>query len=163
VQAPREPGLPLGSQRLYWMPGWAVADVEVDPATGRVTVHQLVVAGDAGTAINRLGVEGQIEGAGIQGLGQALFEQMVFDADGQPLALSPWGYRAPKASDVPARFKTLVFESGLGPGPYGSKGIGECGNLAVAAAIANAIQAATGADVRSLPLTPETVFRQCRP
>ncbi|MDX2104628.1 MAG: xanthine dehydrogenase family protein [Alphaproteobacteria bacterium] len=159
VQAPRSEGLPLRSQRLYWMPSWAAAEVEVDPLTGQVRVLQLVVAGDPGTAVNVLGCIGQVEGAAIQGLGQALFEHLRVDSAGQPLNATPWSYRAPRATDLPPVFRTLILESGLGPGPFGAKGIGESGNLAIPAAIANAIEAATGAALTSLPLTPEAVFR----
>jgi CO/xanthine dehydrogenase Mo-binding subunit len=100
---------------------------------------------------------GQDEGAAVMGLGQALFEGMQYE--GPVLAnLAAAKYRVPLASDLPDRFRSITQEQGHGPGPFGSKGIGEGGLLPVAPAIANAIEDAVGVRITSLPLTPEKVL-----
>jgi len=148
---------PLESPCVSWEYGWGGAEVSVDPDTGVVTVHRLVVSGDAGTVLHEGACRGQDEGAAIMGLGGALFETMRFDggvlANGRLV-----DYRAPRASDLPAEFVSITQEQGHGPGPFGSKGLGEGTMLPVASAIANAIADATGVRVTSMPLTGETVL-----
>jgi CO/xanthine dehydrogenase Mo-binding subunit len=148
---------PLETQCVFWEIGWGAADVEVDPETGIVKVHKLVVSGDAGRALNPLICRGQDEGAAVMGLGQALFEAMLYDGtrlvNGEALR-----YRVPLAEDLPAQFESITQEQGLGPGPFGAKGMGEGGILPVAPAIANAIYDAIGVRIRDLPLTPERVL-----
>ncbi|MDA0241345.1 MAG: molybdopterin-dependent oxidoreductase, partial [Proteobacteria bacterium] len=155
-KAPTDHDAPLEAQCVFWELGWGAVDVEVDPATGRVILHKLIVSGDAGQAINPLVCRGQDEGSAVMGIGQALFEEMVYDGtrlvNGETLA-----YRVPMAQDLPATFTSITQEQGHGPGPFGSKGMGEGGLLPVAPAIANAIFNATGARITSLPLTPQRV------
>lgn len=150
---------PLEAQCVYWEIGWAAAEVEVDRGTGQFTVTQLVVAGDAGRAINPMLCRGQDEGSAIMGYAQAIFETMRYDCDGQLLNGDPLHYRVPLAEDLPARFTTLTLEQGHGPGPFGAKGLGEGAMLPVAAAIANALHDAVGIRITELPLTPERVLR----
>jgi CO/xanthine dehydrogenase Mo-binding subunit len=150
---------PLEAQCVYWEIGWAAAEVEVDRGTGQFTVTQLVVAGDAGRAINPMLCRGQDEGSAIMGYAQAMFETMRFDAAGKLLNGDPLHYRVPLAEDLPARFTTLTLEQGHGPGPFGAKGLGEGAMLPVAAAIANALHDAVGIRITELPLTPERVLR----
>ncbi len=140
-----------------WMPIWTVAEVQVDIETGACVVKSLVSAVDAGRAINPQRCVSQIEGGAVQGLGQALFEELQC-LGGMPLNATGLGYRIPRTSDVPGRFETIILEQGGGPGPYGAKGLGESGNLTIPAAIANAIANATGARVCALPITPERVL-----
>ncbi len=156
-KAPTESRAPLESPCVSWEYGWGAAEVSVDAETGAVTVHRLVVSGDAGTVLHEGACRGQDEGAAIMGLGGALFETMRFD--GPELANGRLvDYRVPRASDLPAEFVSITQEQGHGPGPFGSKGLGEGAMLPIASAIANAVADATGARVSSMPLTPETVL-----
>jgi CO/xanthine dehydrogenase Mo-binding subunit len=91
------------------------------------------------------------------GLGQALFERMVYEGttllNGEALE-----YRAPLAEDLPAEFVSITQEQGHGPGPFGAKGMGEGAMLPIAAAVANAIEDAVGVRITELPITPERVL-----
>jgi len=151
-----DPNAPLESQCVFWEIGWGAVDIEIDPETGQIKICKLVVSGDAGRALNPLLCRGQDEGAAMMGIGQALFEEMTYDGtrlvNGEALR-----YRVPLASDLPPVFTSITQEQGLGPGPFGSKGMGEGGILPVAPAIANALQDALGIRIRDLPLTPERV------
>ena len=147
---------------MFWEIGWAAAEVEVDPETGRVEVLQLVVSGDAGKVVNKLGCRGQDEGAAVFGLAQALFEELRYDDDGQLLNGEALLYRVPLAEDIPQRFFSITQEQGHGAGPFGTKGMGEGGMLPIAPAIAQAIADATGAQLTSLPMTPERVYNGIR-
>ena len=153
---------PLEAPCVFWENGWAGAEVEVDPDTGKVTVLQLVASGDVGRAINALTCRGQDEGAAMMGYAQALFEEMRFSPDGVLLNGEALDYRVPLAEDLPGRFVSITQEQGHGPGPGGAKGAGEGAMVPVAAAIANAVHDATGARVTALPLTPERVFNALR-
>ncbi len=156
-KAPTESRAPLESPCVSWEYGWGAAEVSVDAETGAVTVHRLVVSGDAGTVLHEGACRGQDEGAAIMGLGGALFETMRFD--GPELTNGRLvDYRVPRASDLPAEFVSITQEQGHGPGPFGSKGLGEGAMLPIASAIANAVADATGVRVTSMPLTPETVL-----
>ena len=143
---------------FFWMPSWTAAEVEVDRETGVFKVLQLVNAVEVGTAINPQRCISQSEGAAVQGLGQALFEEISY-ADDMPLNAEPLKYRVSRSSDVPPSFETVLLEQGHGPGPFGAKGVGEAGNLTIPAAIANAIHDAVGARVTDLPITPERVLQ----
>ena len=131
-------------------------EVEVDCDTGRVEVLRAWCAHDVGKAINPVAVEGQIQGAFVQGLGYALFEEMVWD-DGRLANPSFMDYRIPGAGDVPAEIIPIIIEAPEPTGPFGAKGIGEPGLVPVAPAIANAVFAATGQRFRALPMTSEPV------
>jgi len=130
--------------------------VEVDTQTGVVRVLKLVAAHDVGRAINPQSVEGQIQGGAVMGLGYALMEEVVVQ-DGINLTTSSASYLIPTDGDVPD-VDPLVIESGEGLGPFGARGIGEP-PIAPPAAIANAIEDATGARITQLPITPERVAR----
>jgi CO/xanthine dehydrogenase Mo-binding subunit len=161
VKAPNSHEAPLEAPCVFWEIGWAGAEVEVDPETGKVTVLRLVASGDVGRAINTLVCRGQDEGAAVMGLGQALFEEMRYDGsvllNGEAL-----DYRVPLAEDLPERFVSITQEQGHGPGPFGAKGAGEGAMVPVAAAIANAVHDATGVRISTLPLSPERVFTALR-
>ncbi|MDB5515425.1 MAG: hypothetical protein JWQ17_2183 [Tardiphaga sp.] len=147
----------LNAPIVYWMPNWVGAEVEVDTQTGKITVLKLVSIADAGKALVPEAVRGQIEGASMQGLGQALFEQMVFDG-ARLVTSTPQQYRVPLMSDLPADFESIVLEQGLARGALGAKGVGEAGILGVASAIANALEDAVGVRITSLPLSPDKVL-----
>jgi CO/xanthine dehydrogenase Mo-binding subunit len=154
-----EPEHPLGGRAAFWELMCAASEVEVDPDTGEVTVHKLVLVSDVGKALNPQQVEGQDEGAAVMGLGHTLMEQLVLGADGRILNLGSLDYRIPSIKDVPLQLESHLIENADGPGPYGSKGAGEGGTLAVAAAIGAAINQAAGVTIRDLPLTPEKIWR----
>ena len=122
-----------------------------------MTILKLVVSGDAGKAIHPLVCQGQDEGAAMMGVGQALFENMRYDGVGLVNG-DPLSYRVPLASDMPREFLSITQEQGHGPGPFGSKGMGEGGMLPVASAVANAIEDAVGVRITELPLSPQKVF-----
>ena len=92
------------------------------------------------------------------GIGHTLFEEMLY-SDGQLVNPNLVDYRVPKFGDLPGQLHTDLIENRNGPGPYGSKGMGEGGILPVAPAISNAVADATGVRMLSLPLTPERVWR----
>ena len=154
-----EPGHPLGGRAAFWELMCAACEVEVDPDTGETTIHKLVLVSDVGKALNPHQVEAQDEGAAVMGLGHTLMEQLILGSDGRILNLGSLDYRIPSIKDVPLELESHLIENADGPGPYGSKGAGEGGTLAVAAAIGAAISRAAGVTIRDLPLTPEKVWR----
>lgn len=134
-----------------------VCDVEIDEATGKATVLEAWSACDIGKAINPMSVEGQIQGGFVQGMGFALFEEMVWD--GARIANpSLMDYKIATTLDVPHRIHPLLIEDPEPDGPFGAKGIGEIPICSVAPAIANAITAAVDIRLRKLPLTPERIL-----
>ncbi|MBI4608344.1 MAG: xanthine dehydrogenase family protein molybdopterin-binding subunit [Candidatus Rokubacteria bacterium] len=137
--------------------GAHAVEVEVDTETGAVRVLKHVAAHDVGRAINPQSVEGQIQGGAVMGLGYGLMEEVVLE-EGVNLTTSFAAYLIPTALDVPD-VEPLVVESGEGLGPFGARGIGEPPIGPPAAALANAIEDATGVRVTMLPLTPERVAR----
>jgi len=137
--------------------GTHAAEVAVDEETGQIRVLKLVSAFDVGRAINRLSVEGQIEGGAIYGMGYALTEEVVLEK-GVTKTPSFSEYLLPTSMDVP-ELKTILIESGDGVGPFGAKGVGEPSVCSVAPAIANAVCDAIGIRIYDLPLTPEKIVR----
>ena len=136
--------------------GTHLADVEVDLDTGQVRVLRYIASHDVGRAINPLSVEGQIAGAAVQGIGQALLEEIVMQ-DGVNLTGGFFQYLIPTAMDVPD-IEAIVLESGEGLGPFGARGIGEPPIGPPLAAISSAIADAVGARPTTLPITPERVL-----
>src|SRR2546421_1656889 len=137
--------------------GAHAAEVEVDTETGVVRVLGYAAAHDVGRAINPQSVEGQIQGGAVQGLGYGLMEEVVVE-DGINLTTSFATYLIPTAADVPD-VRAVVVESGEGLGPFNARGIGEPPIGPPAAALANAIEDATGARLTRLPITAERVAR----
>ena len=154
----KDENVPLGYPSPFWEIGFGAAEVEVDEETGEVLVLRYVSLTDAGKMINPLQCHAQDEGAAVFGLGQALFEDLVYQ-DGQLVNGSLVDYRLPTFNDVPATFKTVIMEGGGGPGPYGAKGMGEGGILPVAPAVGNAVFAAVGKRLHGVPLTPGIVWQ----
>ena len=150
-------GLPFPQIGIFSF-GCLVVDVEVDETTGKTEVLEAWSAVDVGRAINPASVEGQIEGAFVQGLGFALTEEMVWDG-ARLVNPSLMDYKAPTALDAPYAIHSIIVEKAEPDGPFGAKGVGEIGINPVPAAIANAVAAATGARIAQLPLTPERVLR----
>lgn len=132
------------------------AVVEVDTATGIVSLLDYVIAEDAGTMLNPMIVDGQVLGGAAQGIGTALYEEMPFDAQAQPLAATLADYLLPGFTEVP----DIAIEHMETPSPisrFGQKGIGESGAIGPPAAIANAVNDALadlGVEVTELPITP---------
>ncbi len=157
-KVPKDQSIPLGSPSPFWEIGFGAAEVEVDTETGEVRVLRYVSLTDAGKMINPLQCHAQDEGAAVFGLGQALFEDLAYQ-DGQLLNGSVIDYRLPRFTDLPSLFTTYVMEGGGGPGPYGAKGMGEGGILAVAPAIGNAVYAAIGVRLSEVPLLGEKIWR----
>jgi CO/xanthine dehydrogenase Mo-binding subunit len=144
---------------VFWEVCVAAAEVAVDRRTGVVQVLQTASVADVGRAINPLLVERQDEGGTLQGLGNALFEEMHFSTDGALLNDTLLDYRIPTTMDVPAKMTSIVVENEDGPGPFGAKGCGEGVLAAIPAAVVNAL-ADAGVPMRELPLTPERVWRR---
>jgi carbon-monoxide dehydrogenase large subunit len=140
------------------------AVVAVDPETGFIELLDFAVAEDCGTMVNPMIVEGQIRGGVAQGIGTALYEEIPYDAQGQPLAVTFADYLMPGAAEVPA-IKIGHLHNPASATEYGMKGMGEGGAVAPPAAIANAVRdalaaigAPQGAEVNETPLTPARVF-----
>jgi CO/xanthine dehydrogenase Mo-binding subunit len=143
---------------VFWEVCVGAAEVEVDPETGFVHVRRTATAADVGRAINPQLVERQDEGATLQGIGNALFEELVYE-DGLLLNDTLLDYRVPSFEDLPDEMTCVIVENEDGPGPYGAKGCGEGALAAVPAAIVNAL-ADAGVPMNELPLTPERVWRR---
>ena len=144
--------------------GCHVAEVEIDPATGVITVLRYSVVDDMGTVLNPTIVIGQITGGVAQGLGQALLEHARFDATGQLLTGSFLDYAMPRADDLPA-LDVILAGVPCTTNPLGVKGAGEAGAIGSAPAVVNAVMDALAADgVRHLdmPLSAERVWRAIR-
>jgi aerobic carbon-monoxide dehydrogenase large subunit len=134
--------------------------VEVDPATCFVKIYKYVVAEDCGRIINPMIVDGQVHGGVAQGIGAALYEEMVYDEDGQLLSASLVDYVIPSAVEIP-NIDVVHIES-YSAVAGGFRGMGEGGTIGAPAAIANAISDALSVldiDVSILPMTPERIFR----
>jgi carbon-monoxide dehydrogenase large subunit len=142
--------------------GCQVAEVEVDPDTGFVRLDRMYVANDVGTVINPMLLEGQMHGGLAQGIGQAMFENIVYDEDtGQLLSASFMDYAMPRANDFP-HFDVDVHPIPTDTNPLGVKGAGETGTVGAPAAVMNAISDALhskGAAPVEMPATPEKVWR----
>jgi CO/xanthine dehydrogenase Mo-binding subunit len=133
-----------------------VAEVEVDEETGEVTLKRFTTAHDVGAILNPISHQGQIEGGVMQGVGQAMMEEVQYD-EGQVTNLSLGEYKLPTMRDIP-ELRTVHVQSEGGPSPYGGKAIGEQPISAVAPAIVNAVLDATGLSLRELPITSEKMF-----
>ena len=137
--------------------GTHVAEVEVDPETGTVQVVKYSMVGDFGTVINPMLVEGQSHGGVVQGIGQALFEKVVYSEEGQPLTGSFTDYALPRAADTP--FFAMGYHSvPAKTNVLGAKGCGEAGCAGSLPSVMNAIVDALGGKPIDMPATPERVW-----
>jgi aerobic carbon-monoxide dehydrogenase large subunit len=147
--------------KLSFAYGSHLAVVEVDVETGRAKLVRFVGLDDAGRIINPLLAEGQRHGGIAQGIGQALYEQMVYDEDGNPVTATLADYTVPSAADLPS-FELLTRETPTPNNPLGAKGIGEAGTIGAVPAVQNAVvDAVSHLGVRhiDMPLTPERVWQ----
>jgi carbon-monoxide dehydrogenase large subunit len=142
--------------------GTHICEVEIDPATGAAKVTRYTVVDDFGRTLNPLLLRGQVHGGIVQGIGQALFENAVYDESGQLLTASFMDYAVPRADDLP----DLAFETRNVPcatNPLGVKGAGEAGTIGSTPATMNAVvdALARGAGIThiDMPASPERVWR----
>jgi CO/xanthine dehydrogenase Mo-binding subunit len=142
----------------YGAYGWAVylAEVSVDTRTAEVRVDNFTAVQDVGTIVNPVLAAGQVEGGVAQGIGFAVYENVVWK-EGRMINGQMTNYIIPTSMDVPP-IRVIFEEIPYGSGPRGAKGIGELPLDGTAPAIANAIAHATGVDIRSIPVTPETLL-----
>ncbi len=151
--------VPLGEEGdMHFAFGYATqaAEVEVDINSGNVRVLRVIAANDVGRALNRQGVEGQLEGGVLMGLGFALMEDFAIEA-GRPQKTTLTKYKIPTAKDMPEIVSILV-EHPAADGPYGAKGVGEVTSIPTTPAITNAIHNAVGVRVFTLPATPQAIL-----
>jgi xanthine dehydrogenase molybdenum-binding subunit len=134
-----------------------IADVEVDPETGKVAILRYTAVQDVGTAIHPSYVEGQLQGGAVQGIGWALNEEYVYNKDGRMLNPTFLDYRMPTSLDLPM-IDTVIVEVPNPGHPYGVRGVGEVPIVPPLAAIANAIHYATNIRMRSLPMSPGRIL-----
>ena len=144
--------------------GTHICVVEVEPETGNVEIKKYVAVDDCGKVINPLLVDGQVQGGIAQGLGQALYEEVVYDENGQLLTGSLMDYPLPRAANLP-HFELARTETPTPVNPLGVKGIGEAGTIgstpAAVSAVVNAL-APFGVTHIDMPLTPQKIWRVCR-
>jgi carbon-monoxide dehydrogenase large subunit len=136
----------------------------VDTETGRVTIRSYVAVDDIGRVVNPVIVEGQVHGGLAQGIAQALFEEAVYDPDGNLLAGSFAEYTLPTAADLPDLISDRT-ESPAPDHPLGTKGVGEAGTIASTPAVVNAVVDALrpyGVNDVPMPCTPERVWQAIR-
>ena len=153
------PSLSKGTGRWTDAYGFSVvvAEVEVDKGTGKVKVLKITMADDCGFPINPLNVEGQLESQAVQGIGDALFEEIITE-NGRIANPTLTDYRIPGVFDTPEEIAMVHAITDEPKGPFGGKEVGECARAAVMPAIANAVCDAIGVRVCSLPVTPEKVL-----
>ena len=162
------PDLKVGLDATEWFElergvfpfGTQICLVEIDVKTGAVKLLRYVAVEDCGNRVNPLIVEGQTIGAVTQGIGQALWEEMIYDTDGQPLVSSFFNYALPKASDLPW-IETDYLETPSPLNPLGAKGVGELGTVGALPAVVNAVvDALSSLGIWHLdpPLTPQKIW-----
>ena len=133
------------------------AEVEIEKASGAVKVIDYVAVHDSGTVINRMGIEGQLEGGIQMGLGYALSEKMTFDEKGNLVENSLEKYKLFKADEMP-RIRTDFIETGDNGGPFGAKSISECAVVPVAQTVINAVENALGVNITVIPIYKEEIL-----
>ena len=148
-----------GINAAGWLPGFGVhiCDTEVDPETGHVSILRYTAIQDVGTAIHPDYVEGQIQGGAVQGIGWALNETSLYNAEGKLENAGFLDYRMPVASDLPM-IEAVMVEVPNPDHPYGVKGVGEVPIVPPLATVANAIHSAAGVRLRDLPMAPDRVW-----
>ncbi|MGD6749708.1 xanthine dehydrogenase family protein molybdopterin-binding subunit [Streptomyces sp. BH105] len=161
------PGTPAGLEAsgryhtphlMIWANATHLCTCEVDLVTGEVKLLRYIVSEDCGPMINPSVVEGQIYGGTVQGIGGALYEEMAYDEDGNPVTTTFMDYLLPTATEVP--FIEVGHVETPSPGPGGFKGVGEGGAIGSAPAVVNAVAdalAPLGVEISRLPLTPSAI------
>lgn len=153
--------LPLGEGGdMHFVFSYATqaAEVEVNTVTGEVDVLRIISANDVGTAVNPLGLQGQVEGGAVMGMGHALSEKFIVK-DGYVVTDRLAKYRIPSIVQTP-EITSIVVENPAADGPFGAKGVGEIVSIPTAPAITNAIYNATGVRLRSLPVDQEEIAKE---
>jgi carbon-monoxide dehydrogenase large subunit len=148
---------------VFWEPeamayanAFHACEVEVDPATGGVTLLRYVAMQDSGTLVNPSIVEGQVHGGIVHGIGNALFEYMRYDDDAQPISTTFADYLLPTSTEIP-HLEVLFMESPSATNPLGVKGVGEVGTIPVTSAVASAVDDALrdyGVRIAAVPIDP---------
>lgn len=141
----------------FWMYGCQAAEVQVDTWTGEIKIRRIVAAHDVGTAIHPMNCRGQIEGAVLQGIGSALYEEVKLDDKGITVNPNLHDYKMPTSMDYP-EIETIMIESNQHDGPFGAKGVGEPALSGIMPAIRNAVYDAIGIQFNDVPMTPEKVI-----
>jgi carbon-monoxide dehydrogenase large subunit len=144
--------------------GSHICVVELEPQTGKIQIKKYFAVDDCGKVINPLLVDGQVQGGIVQGLGQALFEEVIYDENGQLLTGSLMDYALPRAADLP-RLSLSRTETPTSVNPLGIKGIGEAGTIGSTPAIVNAVVDALapfGVSHVDMPLTPQKIWSLCQ-
>jgi CO/xanthine dehydrogenase Mo-binding subunit len=159
VRKEAEPDHPLGGTAAFYELNCTAIQATVDEGTGEVVLVRHATVSDVGRALNPMQVRMQDEGAAIMGLGHTLMEHYIYDDSGRIRNLGAIDYRIPTSKDLPLEMLSATVENEDGPGPYGAKGMSEGALLCVAPAVAAAVQQATGAVIRDLPLTPQRVWQ----
>ena len=154
---PMDPETGQGKPFATYVYATQIAEVEVDDETGEVEVLRICAAHDFGTAINPSLVEGQIEGGIAMGIGMALAEEILFDAEGKQINSNLTNYLIPTSLDVP-RLEVDIVQSYDPVGPFGAKGGGEPTLVSTIPAILNAIRDAVGVRITDLPATAEKIL-----
>lgn len=150
---------PLGGPTPFFEVVVTGTKIHINPETGFLNIDKVVNVSDAGKVINLQRAIGVDEGGVTMGIGAALSEQIILDKSGHLLNGSSLDYRIPTIADIPEEMITLYQENEDGPGPFGSKGLGEGGILAVVPAICGAVYDATNVYIKEIPLTSEKVWR----
>jgi carbon-monoxide dehydrogenase large subunit len=146
-----------GKPNIHYTVGASAILLEIDRETGKITIPKVVLAVDAGKALNPDMVKGQIVGGVVQGLGTILYEDMRFDEKGRLLNPNFTDYKIPTAMDIPEQVVPIIIEVAQPDGPYGARGIGEHTMIPVAPMVANAVEDALGIRVKSMPITAEKI------
>ncbi len=148
-----------------WPNGTHICEVEIDPETGVTRVVRYTTVDDVGVAVNPMLVTGQVHGGVAQGIGQALYEGVSYDAEGQLLTASYQDYCIPRADDIPSIVVTLDDSAPCRTNPLGAKGCGESGAIGGPPCIANGVMDALsdlGIGGLNTPLTPMKIWQAIR-
>ena len=146
-----------GKPNVHYTVGAAAIRIAVDRRTGKIRIPKVVLAVDAGKAINPDLVKGQIIGGILQGLGTILYEDMRFDEKGRLLNPNFTDYKIPTSMDIPDEIVPIIIEVPQPDGPFGARGVGEHTMIPVAPMVANAVEDALGVRIKSMPITAEKI------
>lgn len=146
-----------GKPNVHYTVGAAAIKLEIDKESGKMTIPKVVLAIDAGCALNPDLVKGQMVGGMLQGLATVLYEDMRFDENGKLLNANFTDYKIPTAMDIPDEMVSIIIEVPQPDGPFGARGMGEQTMIPSAPIVANAIKDALGIRIKSMPITAEKI------
>jgi CO/xanthine dehydrogenase Mo-binding subunit len=149
-----------GNMHFAFSYSMQAAEVEVDTLTGEVKVLKVIAANDVGTALNPLGLQGQVEGGVMMGLGNCLTEEFIMD-NGNVATKKLSQYHVPGILLTP-EIISIIVEHPTGEGPYGAKGVGEISSIPTTPAITNAIYNAVGVRIDRTPVDPDLIVKTLR-